>query len=55
VSVYGSFERHGADVFCRWRVKFMEENLRLLDFENVDQMIQIHGSSPTIISQDIAY
>jgi hypothetical protein len=30
----------------------MEENLRLLDFENVDQMIQIHGS---LLNTQLAY
>ncbi|KAG2150285.1 CRAL-TRIO domain-containing protein [Suillus bovinus] len=28
--------------FLRWRVAFMEESIALLDFETVDQMIQIH-------------
>ncbi|KAF9218625.1 CRAL/TRIO domain-containing protein [Gyrodon lividus] len=28
--------------FLRWRVAFMEESIALLDFETVDQMVQIH-------------
>ncbi|EKM48311.1 uncharacterized protein PHACADRAFT_132473 [Phanerochaete carnosa HHB-10118-sp] len=28
--------------FIRWRVQFMEKSIELLDFENVDQMVQIH-------------
>lgn len=30
-------------LWIRWRVKFMEESIKLLDFETVDQMVQIHG------------
>ena len=33
-----------------WRVAFMEKSIEELDFENVDQMVQIHGTcdrSPT--------
>ncbi|KAJ8590142.1 CRAL TRIO domain-containing protein [Rhizopogon salebrosus TDB-379] len=28
--------------FLRWRVAFMEQSIALLDFETVDQMIQVH-------------
>ncbi|TFK51865.1 CRAL/TRIO domain-containing protein [Heliocybe sulcata] len=28
--------------FIRWRVQFMEKSVMLLDFENTDQMIQVH-------------
>jgi len=28
--------------FIRWRVQFMEKSVLLLDFENTDQMIQVH-------------
>ncbi|KZT07426.1 CRAL/TRIO domain-containing protein [Laetiporus sulphureus 93-53] len=36
-AVFGDVER-----FLRWRVAFMERSIELLDFENVDQMVQIH-------------
>jgi len=29
--------------FLRWRVALMERSVALLDFTEVDQMIQIHG------------
>lgn len=35
--VFGELER-----FIRWRVQFMEKGIQLLDFVNVDQMIQVH-------------
>ncbi|KIK61649.1 hypothetical protein GYMLUDRAFT_42673 [Collybiopsis luxurians FD-317 M1] len=35
--VFGDVQR-----FLRWRVAFMEKSIELLDFENVDQMIQVH-------------
>jgi phosphatidylinositol transfer protein SFH5 len=28
----------------RWRVALMEEGIKLVDFETVDQMIQVHGT-----------
>jgi hypothetical protein len=28
----------------RWRVALMEEGIKLVDFEAVDQMIQVHGT-----------
>jgi hypothetical protein len=28
----------------RWRVALMEEGVKLIDFETVDQMIQVHGA-----------
>ena len=37
-------------VLTSWRVAFMEKCIEELDFENVDQMVQIHGTcdcSPT--------
>ncbi|KAF9269104.1 CRAL/TRIO domain-containing protein [Marasmius fiardii PR-910] len=36
-AVFGDVDR-----FLRWRVAFMEKGLEQLDFETVDQMIQIH-------------
>ncbi|KAG1723836.1 CRAL TRIO domain-containing protein [Suillus paluster] len=36
-AVFGDTQR-----FLRWRVAFMEESIALLDFETVDQMVQIH-------------
>ncbi|KAG2141237.1 CRAL-TRIO domain-containing protein [Suillus clintonianus] len=36
-AVFGDTQR-----FLRWRVAFMEESIALLDFETIDQMIQIH-------------
>ena len=27
----------------RWRVALMEKGIALIDFENIDQMIQVHG------------
>lgn len=38
-AVFGDVER-----FLRWRVAFMERSLEMLDFANVDQTIQIHGT-----------
>lgn len=31
-------------VHISWRVAFMEKCIEELDFENVDQMVQIHGT-----------
>src|ERR1700761_7479601 len=28
----------------RWRVALMEEGIKLIDFESVDQMVQVHGT-----------
>jgi hypothetical protein len=28
----------------RWRVALMEESIKLVDFETVDQMVQVHGT-----------
>ncbi|KAH7920377.1 CRAL/TRIO domain-containing protein [Leucogyrophana mollusca] len=36
-AVFGDVQR-----FLRWRVAFMERSIALLDFETVDQMVQIH-------------
>ncbi|KAF9245366.1 CRAL-TRIO domain-containing protein [Melanogaster broomeanus] len=36
-AVFGDVQR-----FLRWRVAFMEESITRLDFETVDQMVQIH-------------
>jgi len=36
-AVFGDVQR-----FLRWRVAFMEESIALLDFETIDQMVQIH-------------
>lgn len=38
-AVFGDVQR-----FIRWRVQFMEQSIELLDFETVDQMVQIHGT-----------
>ena len=39
-SVFGDVQR-----FIRWRVQFMEKSIELLDFETIDQMVQVHGMS----------
>jgi phosphatidylinositol transfer protein SFH5 len=31
--------------FLRWRVALMEKSIALLDFENVDQTVQVHGTT----------
>ncbi|EGN96686.1 hypothetical protein SERLA73DRAFT_184823 [Serpula lacrymans var. lacrymans S7.3] len=36
-AVFGDVNR-----FLRWRVAFMEKSIALLDFETIDQMVQIH-------------
>ncbi|EJD43830.1 CRAL/TRIO domain-containing protein [Auricularia subglabra TFB-10046 SS5] len=36
-TVFGDLKR-----FIRWRVQLMERGVALLDFENIDQMIQVH-------------
>ncbi|KAH7913859.1 CRAL-TRIO domain-containing protein [Hygrophoropsis aurantiaca] len=36
-AVFGDVQR-----FLRWRVAFMEQSIALLDFETVDQMVQVH-------------
>ncbi|KAI0035321.1 CRAL/TRIO domain-containing protein [Vararia minispora EC-137] len=36
-TVFGDKQR-----FIRWRIKLMEEGIKLLDFETVDQIIQVH-------------
>ncbi|KAI6142924.1 CRAL-TRIO domain-containing protein [Pisolithus thermaeus] len=45
-NLYGATKDTGAfnDVqrFLRWRVAFMEQSIALLDFETVDQTVQIH-------------
>ncbi|KAI0642331.1 CRAL-TRIO domain-containing protein [Trametes meyenii] len=37
--------------FIRWRVQFMEQSIELLDFETVDQMVQIHDYEGVSITQ----
>ena len=37
-AVFGDVQR-----FLRWRVALMEKSVALLDFETVDQTIQVHG------------
>ena len=37
-AVFGDVDR-----FLRWRVALMEKGIALIDFENIDQMIQVHG------------
>ncbi|KAI0730962.1 CRAL-TRIO domain-containing protein [Earliella scabrosa] len=36
-AVFGDVQK-----FIRWRVQFMEQSIELLDFETIDQMVQIH-------------
>ncbi|CAL1715487.1 unnamed protein product [Somion occarium] len=36
-AVFGDVQR-----FIRWRVQFMEKSIELLDFVNIDQMVQVH-------------
>jgi len=36
-AVFGDFDR-----FMRWRVGLMERGLRLIDFETIDSMVQVH-------------
>ncbi|CAG8552183.1 141_t:CDS:2 [Funneliformis caledonium] len=38
------------DQFIRWRVQLMEKAVKLLDFTNVDQMIQVHDYNLVTIS-----
>jgi len=46
--VFGDTER-----FIRWRVALMEKGVALMDFENVDQMIQVHDyEGVTMSSRD---
>jgi hypothetical protein len=35
---------HLPSIERRWRVALMEEGVKLIDFETVDQMIQVHGA-----------
>ncbi|KAH9852631.1 CRAL/TRIO domain-containing protein [Lenzites betulinus] len=37
--------------FIRWRVQFMEESIKLLDFETIDQMVQIHDYEGVSLTQ----
>jgi len=43
-NLYGTSKEAFTDVdrFIKWRVAFMEKSISLLDFENVDKMIQVH-------------
>ena len=34
---------HKISARVRWRVQLMERSVEALDFENIDQMIQVHG------------
>ena len=37
----------------RWRVQFMEESIKLLDFETIDQFLQIHDyAGVSMMSRD---
>ncbi|KAI0369848.1 CRAL/TRIO domain-containing protein [Pilatotrama ljubarskyi] len=45
-AVFGDVQR-----FIRWRVQFMEESIKLLDFETVDQMVQIHDYEGVSMTQ----
>ena len=37
--------RHAITMSLRWRVQLMERGIALIDFVNVDSMVQVHGSS----------
>ena len=37
--VFGDVKR-----FIRWRVQLMERGIELLDFENIGDMVQVHGT-----------
>ncbi|GBE83690.1 Phosphatidylinositol transfer protein [Sparassis crispa] len=43
-NLYGTSKEAFSDVdrFIRWRIAFMEKSINLLDFENIDQMVQVH-------------
>ncbi|KAH9893322.1 CRAL-TRIO domain-containing protein [Cubamyces lactineus] len=45
-AVFGDVQR-----FIRWRVQFMEESIKLLDFETIDQMVQIHDYEGVSMTQ----
>ncbi|RDX41560.1 CRAL/TRIO domain-containing protein [Lentinus brumalis] len=45
-AVFGDVQK-----FLRWRVQFMEESIKLLDFETVDQMVQIHDYEGVSLTQ----
>ncbi|KAI0352077.1 CRAL/TRIO domain-containing protein [Trametes cingulata] len=45
-AVFGDVQK-----FIRWRVQFMEESIKLLDFETVDQMVQIHDYEGVSMTQ----
>ncbi|KAI9062585.1 CRAL/TRIO domain-containing protein [Trametes sanguinea] len=45
-AVFGDIQK-----FIRWRVQFMEESIKLLDFETVDQMVQIHDYDGVSMTQ----
>ncbi|KAF8889307.1 ribosomal L37ae protein family-domain-containing protein [Infundibulicybe gibba] len=47
-AVFGDVQR-----FVRWRVALMEQSVNLLDFNEVDQMIQIHGTSQSALTRFI--
>jgi len=47
-AVFGDVPR-----FLRWRVMFMEKSIELLDFENIDQMVQVHDyAGVSMMSRD---
>jgi len=37
------FHRRGLTDLYRWRVGLMEKGIALIDFENIDSMVQVHG------------
>ncbi|EJF59368.1 CRAL/TRIO domain-containing protein [Dichomitus squalens LYAD-421 SS1] len=45
-AVFGDVQK-----FIRWRVQFMEQSIELLDFETVDQMVQIHDYEGVSLTQ----
>ncbi|KAL5531370.1 hypothetical protein ACEPAG_4247 [Sanghuangporus baumii] len=47
-AVFGDVDR-----FIRWRIALMEKGIALMDFENIDQMIQVHDyEGVTLSSRD---
>lgn len=45
-NIYGGIDNQEVfgdlDRFMRWRVQLMEKGIQLMDFMNVDQMVQVH-------------
>ncbi|RPD58931.1 CRAL/TRIO domain-containing protein [Lentinus tigrinus ALCF2SS1-7] len=49
-AVFGDVQK-----FLRWRVQFMEQSIELLDFETVDQMVQVHDYEGVSMTQRDAH